>query len=122
MTKPGRPREAAPGQDALIPVGVDLRGRPGRCELAVSRSLAIARVEGKVDQLDDGACALAVELARAVDIANRRTDPFAAAAAGRELREQLGRLRLDPGSRGEARTDDPFDRWLSEHVDAGGAG
>lgn len=49
--------------------------------------------------VDAAAVQLAVELGRAVDLGNARRDPYAVAAAGRELREQLARLKLDPASR-----------------------
>lgn len=52
-----------------------------------------------LDSRDKGAGALAVACARAVDTAQRRGDPYAVAAAARELRETLIRLRLDPVAR-----------------------
>lgn len=83
--------------DALLAVDqVDAHGRLGPTELAVRASLAAGALEDR----DAGAGELAAQLARAVDVAQRvRRDPYAVATAGRELREQLARLRLDPVSR-----------------------
>lgn len=83
--------------DALF--GVDdqaLGGRLGPTERAVRASLKAAAL----DDRDHGAAELAAQLARAVDVAQgARRDPYGVATAGRELREQLQRLRLDPVAR-----------------------
>lgn len=70
-------------------------GKAGPLQAAIARSVAAAQL----DDRDEGAGALAVACARAVDLAHYRRDPYAVAAAARELREQLIRLRLDPQAR-----------------------
>lgn len=71
-------------------------GRVGPTERAVRASIEGAAL----DDRDKGAGELAAQCARAVDVAQRvRRDPYAVAAAARELREQLIRLRLDPVAR-----------------------
>jgi hypothetical protein len=82
------------------------KGRSGRVEAAVRESVEAA----KLPALDRGAAALAVELARAVDLGSIRHDPYAVAQAAGPLREQLMRLRLDPAARQDATHD--FDAWL----------
>lgn len=68
----------------------------GPTERAVRKALKAAAL----DDRDHGAGELAAQLARAVDVASRvRRDPYAVAAAGRELSAVLTRLRLDPVSR-----------------------
>lgn len=69
--------------------------RAGPTQSAVTRAVEAASLEGR----DEGMSALAVACARAVDLAQYRKDPFAIAAAARELRETLVRLRMDPASR-----------------------
>lgn len=64
-------------------------------EAAVRASVAAAQLEDR----DRGAGELAIQQARAVDLGMTRRDPYAVAAAGRELSAQLQRLRLDPVSR-----------------------
>lgn len=88
------PRRPQSGQASLLDAGdVD---RPVRdVERAVRASVEAAGLA----EVDQGGGALAVACARAVDVANRRLDPYGVAAAARELREQLIRLRLDPASR-----------------------
>lgn len=71
-------------------------GRIGQTERAVRQALKGAQL----DDRDHGAGELAAQMARAVDVAaNVRRDPYGVAAAGRELRECLIRLRLDPVAR-----------------------
>ena len=82
-------------RDAQLPGLTVDPGPLGTVGQAVQRSVAAAAL----DDRDEGAGALAVSLARAVDAGHRRGDPYAVATAGRELREQLQRLRLDPVSR-----------------------
>lgn len=68
----------------------------GATEKAVRKSLAAAAL----DVRDNGVAELAAQLARSVDIAsNVRRDPYAVAAAGRELAAVMARLRLDPTAR-----------------------
>lgn len=91
-------RAASAGDDALF--GVEDQalnaGRMGATEAAVRRSLTAAAL----DERDKGGAELAAQLARAVDVAQTvRHDPYGVATAGRELREQLTRLRLDPVAR-----------------------
>lgn len=94
--------DALPGlEDASVG-----HGNAGRVQAAVERSIDAAQLAA----LDQGAGALAVELARAVDCGSRRNDPFAVAQAAGPLREQLIRLKLDPASRQDSADD--FARWL----------
>lgn len=75
------------------------RGSPGRTEGWVRGAIAVAEEQGLLGELDKGLAGLAVELAAACDMGRRRHDPYAVAAAGRELREVLSRLKLDPTAR-----------------------
>lgn len=85
--------------DSLFDVDELNRGRPvGAVETAVRRSLEAAAL----DDRDRGAGELAAACARAVDLAGGRRDPYAVAAAARELRETLNRLKLDPTAREDA--------------------
>ena len=98
------------GDQAQLDLGDgDLYGKPRRVERAVRASIDAA----KLDQLDGGAAALAVELARAVDVASGRKDPYGVEAAGRGLREQLVRLRLDPEARKDS-GNDGISSWLDQ--------
>lgn len=109
-TRRGRPNNQVEGQAELLDLTDDLRGSAGPVELAARVTIEAAAL----DRVDTAAAVLAIELGRAVDIGNRRRDPYAVAAAARELREQLIRLRLDPVSRGEGADDDnAFDRWAA---------
>ena len=100
-----RPRRSSPSDDqpALI---AGPRRRKRRVELATEKAIRAAGLEAT----DAAAAALAKTLARAVDDASEskdgRADPYGIAAAARELREVLGRLQLDPASRGPGLTDD----------------
>lgn len=85
------------GDDAAL-FGADevSDGRLGATERAVREALNAAAL----DKRDHGAAELAAQLARAVDVASTvRRDPYAVAAAGRELQAVLTRLRLDPTAR-----------------------
>jgi hypothetical protein len=85
------------GQAGLF---ADPTDKPRRVELAVGRAIAAAQREHDVDaKLDGGMAALARELGRAVDQAGLKRDAYGVAAASRELREVLGRMRLDPTAR-----------------------
>lgn len=76
------------------------RGRRGRVESALERAIAAARKAGALADADAAALTLARAQARGVDIAEAANQLWALAAIGRELRETLIRLRLDPVSRG----------------------
>lgn len=89
---------------------------------ATEAAVRAALVEANLDARDRGTGELAAGLARAVDLGLARRDPYAVAAAGRELSTVLARLRMDPESR-DAQDDDPFlafQRQLAE--DIGGPG
>jgi hypothetical protein len=73
----------------------------GRVEQATSRAIRAAQTAGEVGPLHAGAAALARSLARGVDEAEAKRDPWARAACSRELRETLASLGLDRASRGE---------------------
>lgn len=88
MSTPQPPPDQLPGLEVPTPPAGDLAA-------AVARSVAAAQLDAR----DEGTGQLAVACARAVDAAGRRGDPYAVAAAGRELRETLIRLRLDPQAR-----------------------
>lgn len=91
--------------DSVAPAG---RG-VGRVERATLESVRAAGLEST----DAAAAALAVELARAVDVAaTGRSPAYAVSTAARELRECLIRLRLDPTSRG-ASAADPVSEFLA---------
>lgn len=93
MTDGPSPRRPPADQGELLAAGeVDRPVRP--VEAAVAKSIDKA----ELSDLYAGAGALAVAIARAVDVSVYRKDPYGVAAAARELREQLIRLRLDPAS------------------------
>lgn len=94
-------------QGALDLGGANLYGKPRRVEQATARAVEAARL----DDVDQAGAALAVELARAVDVASTRKDPYGVATAARELRETLTRLRLDPASRESTGTNGDLS-WL----------
>jgi len=85
-------------QDALE---VEITGQDrGRVERRVAASVLAARRAGILEPTDDALAIVAVELARSVDRAARiKPDPYAVAAAGRELRVVLVELGLSPASR-----------------------
>lgn len=87
-------RRPAAGQAELLAKG-DVDRPVRRVEQGVLKAVEAAHL----DDRDAGMAALAVECGAAVDVAQRRLDPFAVAAAARELRETLIRLKLDPVSR-----------------------
>lgn len=60
----------------------------GPVERATRRALAAAALPATSEGLGE----LAIAAAAAVDVAARKRDPYAIAAAGRELRETFGRL------------------------------
>lgn len=69
--------------------------RAGPTQTAVTQAIEAAAL----DERDKGMGSLAIACARAVDLAQYRRDPFAIAAAARELRETLVKLRMDPQTR-----------------------
>jgi hypothetical protein len=82
--------------DADETLDVEVPSHPvGDVERAVRASIK----DAALDDRDGAAAELAASLARAVDLAHGRRDPYAVATVGRELRETLIRLRLDPTSR-----------------------
>ena len=84
-------------------------GRAGYCQAQVAAAIEAAQL----DDRDKGAGALAIACARAVDLAHGRRDPYAVAAAARELRETLTRLRMDPVSR-EGNDAGQVQSWLDQ--------
>ncbi len=87
---------SAAGDDALFGADEVKDQLIGPTERAVRKALRAA----SLDTRDEGAAELAAQLARSVDVASRvRRDPYAVAAAGRELSAVLQRLRLDPAAR-----------------------
>lgn len=81
--------------DETLP-GVDVPKHPaGKLETAVRAAVESAQL----DDRDKGTGELATSCARAVDLAHGRRDPYAVAAAARELRETLVALRMTPASR-----------------------
>src|SRR3954471_9206164 len=110
MTRRRADQLPLPGTEPVRPVG--------RVEQAVSRSIRAAQRAGELGPLHGGAAGLARSLARGVDDAEHKRDPWARAACSRELRETLAALGLDRASRGElprgTDNSDAFDRWLSQ--------
>ena len=105
-------RTRSPQQDALID---DPSDRKRRVELALDRAIRASRKAGALDDADSAAYTLARELARTVDYASAvRHDPYAVAAASRELREVLASLRLTPASRGAASQGTDLMQFLSD--------
>lgn len=104
MTAADRP----PAQDDLPGLDVPAQPRGG-----VERAVRAAIAEAALDKRDAGAAELAASMARAVDLAHGRRDPYAVAAAGRELRECLMRLRMDPVSR-EGNDAGAVQAWLDD--------
>lgn len=93
--------------DALPGLGEAGQGRAGYLQSAVAKAIEAAQL----DDRDKGMGALAEACARAVDLAHYRRDPYAVAAAARELRETLTRLRMDPVSR-EGADAGQVEQWL----------
>lgn len=98
-----------PEADEALPGLTVPEGRAGFTQAAVARSIKAAQL----DDRDEGAGALALACARAVDLAHGRQDPYAVASAARELRETLQRLKLDPVSR-EGADAGGVEAWLKE--------
>jgi hypothetical protein len=89
-----------PDEQLPLPLPTSRR-RIGRVEQAVSRSIRAAQAAGELDAVHAGAAALARSLARGVDEAEQKRDPWARAACSRELRETLAAIGLDRASRGD---------------------
>lgn len=100
-----------PQQPALI---ADPADRKRRVEIAIDKAIRAARADASLVDVDAGAYTLARELARIVDYsAAVKHDPYAVAAASRELREVLHALRLTPRSRDTAGVGD-LEQLLTE--------
>jgi hypothetical protein len=89
--------------------------RIGRVERAVATAIRTAQRAGELGAVHAGAAALARSLARGVDEAESKRDPWARAGCSRELRETLASLGLDRASRGELHSgdQDALTRWLA---------
>lgn len=86
-----------PQQPALM---ADPAARKRRVEIATDMAIRTARQSGLLEDADAGAYTLARELARTIDYAAAvKHDPYAVAAASRELREVLASLKLTPRAR-----------------------
>ena len=101
----------------MLDVGSLDNGPASMVEQAVRRSLKAAADAKLVGELDAAVGALAAGCARAVDHGLKRHDPYAVAAAARELRETLVRLKLDPLSR-DTGDDDDFGKLMREIMDS----
>jgi hypothetical protein len=100
------------GQEPLdLPVE---QGRPvGSVESAVRAAITAGQLEAR----DGGAAESAAALARGMDLALGRRDPYAVAAVGKPLGEALARLQLDPVSRDGGKptgSADPWDQLVDE--------
>lgn len=100
---PGRPpegREPGAGQAALDGLGdlADYRPASGSMARAVESSIAAARDAGRLGAIEFAISALAVEQARALDLAAGRRDPYAMTQASRALLSILDRLGLAPAA------------------------
>lgn len=116
MTKPqDNPRRPVAGQGELIGPG-DVQRPVRKMEQATKDAIEAAQL----DPRDKAMGQLAVECAVAVDISNRRLDPYGTAAAARELRETLIRLKLDPVSREGAGGSDEIGKLLAELAELDG--
>lgn len=96
-------------QEALELEELDTSRPVGRTERAVRQAIKAAGLSAS----DAGAAEAAAQLARGMDLAaNVRRDPYAVAAVGKPLMEQLARLGLDPQARGEGGPAKPAgDAW-----------
>lgn len=75
----------------------------GRVEVALDKAIAAARASGALSDVDVAVLTLARAQARGVDCAETDRNTWALAAIGRELRETLIRMRMDPVSRGTSK-------------------
>lgn len=117
---PGRPvedRTPGPGQDALDGLDVEAyRPGPGSMARAVEASITAAQAAGRLGLIEGALSALAVEQARAVDLAAGRRDPYAMTQASRALLSILDRLGLAPAATPAgpaAPADDGLEAFLS---------
>jgi hypothetical protein len=111
----------APQGPALLELSEVDTARPvGRVEAATRRAVHAAGLQAA----DEGAAEAAAALSRGMDLAVGRGDPYAVAAIGKPLMEQLARLGLDPEARGDgaAVAGDPWDELLDEIRDELGTG
>lgn len=105
-------RDGAGAQEPLELGQVEARPA-GSVEAAVRRAVQAA----ELDPRDVGAAEAAAGLARGLDLALGRRDPYAVAAIGKPLTEQLARLHLDPEARGQRReavAADPWDQLVED--------
>lgn len=72
-------------------------------ETALDKAIVAARKGGMLADVDAAVLTLARAQARGVDAAEQERNTWALAAIGRELRETLIRMRMDPVSRGANR-------------------
>lgn len=89
------------------PSGAVVRATRG----AVAAALEAEMIDRK---LDAALGVLAVEVARAVDVAAARRDPYGVTTTARELRAILARLGLDPAARSDKAADDGLERLLAD--------
>ena len=97
-------QEPIPAQDSLaleIPDQPSPAAPPVGAQGPVERAVRASIQAAELNPVDQAAGELAAAMARAVDAAvSGKPNPYAVAAAGRELSTQLARLNLDPASRG----------------------
>jgi hypothetical protein len=89
----------------------------GRPVGSVERAVRDAIDAGQLEARDGGAAEAAAALARGMDLALGRRDPYAVAAVGKPLGEALARLQLDPVSRDggtSGQAADPWDKLVEE--------
>lgn len=112
MSKHGQQGRPTDDMDPL-PFEVPTR-KAGPMEQAVVKSLQQAVDDGQLRPTDHAMGQLAVEAARAVDLAIMRNDAYAFPQPAAQLRETLIRLRLDPFGRTDlGGPDDPFAKFLA---------
>lgn len=106
-----------PRDDALFALPAR---RKGRVEAALDKAIVAARAAGGLTDVDAAVLTLARAQARGVDAAETDRNVWALAAIGRELRETLSRMRMDPTSRGGNR--DELVAFLADLAKPTGAG
>lgn len=98
-----------PADPAQLDLGLALRRpRVGRVERRVAAACRRRRRDGALTAGDDGLVALAVELARTVDVCQASAQPYALAQAGRVLADVEAQLAARAGGTGSA-----FDAFLA---------
>lgn len=85
-----------------LPLDLPGDGGTGRVERAVAAAIRAAQRAGTLDPTHAGLGATLRALGRALDTAERKGDPYAAAQAGRVLLDALDRARLTPTATGSA--------------------